>query len=513
MSTPSPRRRRVLFALAAAIVLGAAAAPAQVLAPNLLYTSVQPCRVFDTRFATNGTNGRLVHNVTQTFNVVGNTADPYFSGQGGHSGGCGIPGFTTAPTPQVQAVVLNFVAVNAAAAGDLVAWPTDQAQPNSSVLNYASAAALAGLNIANGIVIPVRQNSQGGDISLKAQVADTDVLADVVGYFSSSTPVQSPGALNLFLGTRAGNQGVANNSFNTAIGVLALSGLTSGEFNTAIGSESMEANTSGFSNTAIGAGALGNNLTGTNNIAIGGGVLGALESGTFNIAIGGFANGYTGAESSNILIGNSGTTGDNNTIRIGVQGSASGAQNATFIAGISGATASSGTEVFVNAAGQLGTSMSSLRFKEGVADMGEASDELMRLRPVTFRYRAGYDDGSQVLQYGLVAEEVAKVYPGLVQYDADGRPLAVRYHFVNAMLLNEMQKQHARGEEQAAALTSQATTLAAQQARIAELEQIARAQQVRLDAQAAEIAAQRASLELLAAKLEAPASSVPPRLP
>jgi len=86
----------------------------------------------------------------------------------------------------------------------------------------------------------------------------------------------------------------------------------------------------------------------------------------------------------------------------------------------------------------------------------------MQLRPVTFYYRPQYDDGSHLLQYGLIAEEVARVYPGLVQYDQDGKPLSVRYQFVNAMLLNEVQVQRHELDEQRA-------LLAAQQAQIDEL--------------------------------------------
>jgi len=72
--------------------------------------------------------------------------------------------------------------------------------------------------------------------------------------------------------------------------------------------------------------------------------------------------------------------------------------------------------------------------------MGDVGDTLMHLRPVTFNYKPEYDHGSHLLQYGLVAEEVAKVAPGLVQFDKDGQPQAVRYHFVNAMLLAEVQR-------------------------------------------------------------------------
>jgi len=67
-----------------------------------------------------------------------------------------------------------------------------------------------------------------------------------------------------------------------------------------------------------------------------------------------------------------------------------------------------------------------------------ASSGLMKLRPVVFRYRS---DPSRQRQYGLIAEEVARVYPELVDYDNDGKPLMVRYLELNAMLLNEVQKQ------------------------------------------------------------------------
>ena len=138
--------------------------------------------------------------VAQTFNVVGNTANPYFSGQGGHSGGCALPGFDGG-FAQVQAVMLNFVAVGSAGGGDLVAWPTDQAQPATSIINYANSAALGFLNIANGIVVPVRQDRPGGDVTLLAKVSDTDVVADVVGFFSSETNANDG---NLFIGLNAG---------------------------------------------------------------------------------------------------------------------------------------------------------------------------------------------------------------------------------------------------------------------------------------------------------------------
>ncbi len=157
---------------------------AQVLASDLAFTSIQPCRIIDTRFATNGINHRLTAGVMQTFNVVGGDVTPTtFTGQGGLRGGCNIPGFSSG-TAQTQAIVVNLVAVSPAGVGYLLAWPTDRLQPNASALNYPSSAAVVAL--ANSIVLPVRQDRQGGDISIKAMGSDTDLVADVQGYYSAA---------------------------------------------------------------------------------------------------------------------------------------------------------------------------------------------------------------------------------------------------------------------------------------------------------------------------------------
>lgn len=79
----------------------------------------------------------------------------------------------------------------------------------------------------------------------------------------------------------------------------------------------------------------------------------------------------------------------------------------------------------------------------------------MELRPVTFFYKPEYDDGPRTLQYGLIAEEVAKVYPDLVAYNNDGQPYTVKYQYLATMLLNEVQKQNHRAEAQAQVITEQ----------------------------------------------------------
>jgi hypothetical protein len=139
----------------------------------------------------------------------------------------------------------------------------------------------------------------------------------------------------------------------------------------------------------------------------------------------------------NIDIGNPGVAGESSTIRIGRVGD----QTATFIAGVSGATVPTGVAVIVDAAGHLGTINSSARFKQAIKPMDKASEAILALQPVTFRYKQEIDPGG-IPQFGLVAEQVEKVNPNLVARDDQGKPYTVRYEAVNAMLLNEFLKQH-----------------------------------------------------------------------
>ena len=163
-----------------------------------------------------------------------------------------------------------------------------------------------------------------------------------------------------------------------------------------------------------------------------------MTTGGGNIGVGwGAGNSLTNG-TSNIEIGNAGTSADSNVIRIGTPGT----QTTTYIAGIAGAWVTGGSAVVVDpVTGQLGIVISSERYKQDIHDMDAASDALMRLRPVTFRYK-GAPSEAKGTQYGLVAEEVAAIYPQLVVYGRDGEVESVQYHQLPALLLNEMQKQH-----------------------------------------------------------------------
>ena len=153
----------------------------------------------------------------------------------------------------------------------------------------------------------------------------------------------------------------------------------------------------------------------------------------------------------NIHIGSSGVSGDSNVIKIGTAGT----QTSAYIAGIwNNSPNATNLLVCVDANGDLGTTgctstPSSRRFKEQITDMGDSSSKLFQLRPVTFLYKPQYDDGSHALQYGLIAEEVAKLYPEMVGFDKDGQPESVKYQALTPMLLNEVQKQNAQLQTQA----------------------------------------------------------------
>jgi methyl-accepting chemotaxis protein len=107
----------------------------------------------------------------------------------------------------------------------------------------------------------------------------------------------------------------------------------------------------------------------------------------------------------------------------------------------------SGAAVLVDSNGHLGTVTSSKRFKEEIRPMNETSEAIFSFEPVTFRYRKDIDPAG-TSQFGLIAEEVAKVNPTLVLRDKEGKPYTVRYDAVNAMLLNEFLKEHRKNEEQ-----------------------------------------------------------------
>jgi Chaperone of endosialidase len=281
--------------------------------------------------------------------------------------------------------------------------------------------------------------------TLLANTADGNTATGTVALLSNTNGISNTanGAFSLFSNTVGGD--------NTANGYQALFSNSAGFDNTADGFQALFSNTTGQANTATGEFALAGNTSGGFNTAVGEDALVKNTTGIGNIALGAEAGANLTTGNSNIDIGNFGVAGESNTIRIGGQE----LHTATFIAGITGVDEGSPTTVFINTTtGQLGTTppASSQRFKKEIKPMDKASEGILELKPVTFQYK---NDKTDTPQFGLVAEEVAKVNPALVLPDKEGRPYTVRYDAVNAMLLNEFLKEHRRVEELKSAMAQQ----------------------------------------------------------
>jgi hypothetical protein len=226
---------------------------------------------------------------------------------------------------------------------------------------------------------------------------------------------------------------------NTADGAFTLFLNSSGSLNTAVGARALFNNTTASFNTAIGASALSNNTTGAANTAIGTNALPNSTIGSGNIALGSSAGSNVTTASNVICIGSPGSNSVNNSC---------------FISNIFGVSGINGVQMYINSAGRIGAPGSSRRFKEDIKPMEKASEVILALKPVTFRYKKEIDTG-RAPQFGLVAEDVEKVNPDLVVKDAEGKIYSVRYEAVNAMLLNEFLKEHRKVEEQEATITRQ----------------------------------------------------------
>ena len=265
------------------------------------------------------------------------------------------------------------------------------------------------------------------------------------------------GAFTLFNNT-TGND-------NTTNGTLTLFSNTTGIRNTANGSQALKSNITGELNTATGAFALSANAIGSNNTANGGFALWNNTSGNDNTALGASALFNNGTGSNNIALGAAAGTGvstANNVICIGIAGG--NLSNSFYVANVFETSIDpDNLPVYIDFTGRLGTPSSSRRFKDDITPMDKASEAVLALRPVTFHYKSDKRDRSQ---FGLIAEEVAKVNPDLVVRDKNGEIYTVRYDQVNAMLLNEFLKEHGKVEKLEAALDTVKKRLNEQEARI-----------------------------------------------
>jgi hypothetical protein len=271
--------------------------------------------------------------------------------------------------------------------------------------------------------------------------------------------VDSSGSYNTATGFDSLYKNLTGN-YNTGFGTYTLYSNTSGQNNTASGFNTLYSNTSGGNNTADGSEALHSNTMGNNNTASGFSALHGNLSGSNNIAMG-YYSGSAITGSNNIDLGNTGSAADNGVIRIG----ANSTQHTTFIAGIA-TKKITGSAVFVTAGGELGVLASSERYKTAITSMGNNAERLQQLRPVTFHLKT---EPTGALQYGLIAEEVDRVYPELVIRDEAGKIQGVRYDELAPILLNEVQAQHTKLMEQNIQLKQQGDALREMQQQVAEI--------------------------------------------
>jgi hypothetical protein len=287
-------------------------------------------------------------------------------------------------------------------------------------------------------------------------------------------------------------------SWNVAMGTNALGDNTTGGGNIAVGDDAPSANTTGGENTAVGDVALESNTTGSGNVAVGSETLAYSASASYNLqgantAVGYRALEYTGAPwvtgaggdgntavgdramlynvdgsfncafgllalsaaggttngVANTAIGNRagyGLTSGIGNVYIGEQEMARDTSESyhTYIHNINTTSVSGGSADTVTIdlnTGLLGHLTSSRRHKEDIKAMDNASETLYRLKPVTYRYKKEIDR-NQVLDYGLIAEEVAEIDPNLALRNEKGEIESVRYNAINVMLLNEFLKAH-----------------------------------------------------------------------
>ena len=266
---------------------------------------------------------------------------------------------------------------------------------------------------------------------------------------------------------------------NTAVGDSALHDNTGGSRNVANGWEAMYRNTSGSENTAIGDETLVSNITGNYNTAVGSNAL-HNTTGSSNIAVGHGAGANVTSGSYNVYIGEG-------------LGGVAGEVGHTYISNIA-STQQNFSPVTVDlATGLLGHEFSSQRYKEDIKPMDKASEALFELKPVTYRFKKEIDK-SRTIDYGLIAEEVAKIDPKLAVRDGKGQIEGIRYNAITAMLLNEFLKEHKRVE-------TQQSKIEGQEATIAELKSAVVRQQKGMDLLTAQLKEQAAQIQKMSTQI------------
>lgn len=281
-----------------------------------------------------------------------------------------------------------------------------------------------------------------GDVIITSGKMTLPTTTSTVGLITIGGVVfmHAKGTNSTFLGNNAGSLSNTG-SGNTGVGFEALLNVSSAQFNTCLGAFSgYNGAFTGTGNTFLGYGTGSVNSSGNYNVGCGYTSLTNVTTGQYNTCIGYNAGQqYTSSESSNVLVGASGTTGESNVMRLGTTGSGNGQVSSCFVAGVTGVTVT-GTAVLCSATGQFGTVASSERYKENIEDMPK-SITILNLRPIKFTYKS---DEEKRTQYGLLAEDVHRVFPYLCHYNEENQPESVKYHEICVFLLAEIQKMDKR---------------------------------------------------------------------
>jgi hypothetical protein len=345
--------------------------------------------------------------------------------------------------------------------------PTSQAVSPPPGGGYQGGNTAEGTNALLNLTGGTNNTAVGFSALLGDTTGDSNTAVGANALFSNTTGRQN---------TADGRGALHNNTSgdsNTATSVQALYANRTGSDNTANGFQALYSNTRGGGNTATGEGALASNTTGDANTAVGTIALFSNTLGRSNTANGHNALSWNTTGSFNTVLGVS-AGGNietaNNVICIGAFVAGEDVSDGCYIGNIfQRPVAADSLPVLVDGFGKLGTASSSARFKKAIKPMDCASEAILAFKPVTFRYKS---DKTNTPQFGLIAEEVAKVNPDLVVRDKEGKPYTVRYDQVNAMLLNEFLKEHhqvqdlkaivAEQQEQIKALTAGLQKVSAQ---------------------------------------------------
>jgi hypothetical protein len=395
--------------------------------------------------------------LTAGSNNTGVGAEALFSNTGEFNTAVGASALQNNTSADFNTAVGDVALLSNTSGGSNTAIGASALQNNiTGSANTATGVSALANNTANG-------NTATGYQALTANTSGNSNTADGTSALARNTTGSdntATGIAALFANT-TGNNNTANGvdalfnntsgGANTATGLNALLANTGGNNNTGDGVDSLQSNTTGNNNTASGAFALNRNTTGSGNTAQGNTALNKNTTGSNNTALGFLAGQNLTTGSNNVDIGANvvGAASEANTIRIGKQGT----QKATFVAGISGVPVT-GSTVVVNASGKLGVATSSARFKQAIKPLDKASETILALKPVSFRYKSEIDPEG-IPQFGLIAEEVEKVNPDLVGRDENGEVNTVRYEAVNAMLLNEFLKEHSEVQQLKAVVAQQ----------------------------------------------------------